>query len=260
MAVESMITATSAISAYSTQAQGSDAQRLPSAGVAARKEDRSEPRFSVAGQVKATLEGVQAKAEALRSVDNSQTFTDFKASVQDFVQSVNVLNRSATESAAKAAARQESRIDAARGEQQRAAQTASELRQAQQAAGQALQQLRSFGIEQQRDGNTTINQERLQNRFETNPAETLNAFTQTADRVGQAIDRQLSSIGDIGNNTNESFSKPSAIAQPDSDSARAQARLEDQKNYQQRLASQLAGAGSYAARNAVVTYLSVSAF
>ena len=75
----------------------------------------------------------------------------------------------------------------------------------------------------------------------------------------QAIDKQLSSIGSIGNKVND-LSARVKESEPVREDTQAQARLEVQKNYQQRLASQLAGAGSYAARNAVVTYLSVSDF
>lgn len=258
MAVDSIIAATSAISAYNTQAQGSDAQKPPVASPV-RKEGSDAPRFSVLGQVKATLEDVQAKADALKSADNPRDFTGFKAAVQDFVQSVNTLNRSATESSARLAARQEVRIDAARGEQQRAAQTAGELRQAQQTAADALQQLRSFGIEQQRDGTAAINEARLQNRFETDAASTLNAFNAVADRVGKAIDNQLSSIGSGSSQPNALSSNAPAVTS-DAERSSAQARLEAQKAFQQRLASQLAGAGSYAARNAVVSYLNISDF
>jgi hypothetical protein len=37
-----------------------------------------------------------------------------------------------------------------------------------------------------------------------------------------------------------------------------QARLDSQRSFQQRLTAQLANAGGYVARNAVVTYLSVA--
>lgn len=258
MAVDTLITATTAISAYSSQAQTADAQKNRQTLQPATATG-SEPRFSVSGQVRSGLEQLRENADALGSFTGTPAFSGLRDAAQALVDSVNNLRRNVADTAGKAAAGQEARNDAQRADGTRASQVQAELRKAEQSASQALKDLRDFGVERLESGSLALNPARLQNRFDEDPGGTVAAFTEVANRVGQALDQQVSAIGTVRSSQNAAPA-PEPDSASLSDASRGQARLEAQKNEQQRLASQLAGAGSYAARTAVVTYLRISDF
>jgi len=258
VAVDTLITATTAISAYSSQAQTADAQKnrqtlQPATG------SGNEPRISVSGLVRSGLEQLRENADALGNFTGTSALSDFRDAAQALVDSVNNLRRNVSDTAGKVAAGQEARNDAQRADQTRAFQVQTELRKAEQNAAQALRDLRDFGVERLESGNLALNATRLQNRFDADPGGTVAAFTEVANRVSQALDQQVSAIGTARTTSNVAVAPP-AVSASLSDESRAQARLEAQKNDQQRLASQMAGAGSYAARTAVATYLRISDF
>ena len=185
-----------------------------------------------------TLEDLQAKAQALKNFSNSPNLQDFKTVVNGFVQSFNNLGRVFNEGFF---------------ERQNAFNEIGKAFSSND--GTSLSALQKLGIERQSDGSFSISQKTLEKNFQDNRQGLVGTLAGVADRVSKAIDKQLSNIGLFGKKM-ENLS-PGASA---STVAPHHGQLDVQKSYQQRLASQLANAGGYVARNAVATYLNVASF
>lgn len=242
----------SAVSAFAGQAQGEASQKnqTPLSGLQRRLESAN-TQLSAFGKVKLSLDDLQARAEVASNLATPPTLTDFKVAVQGVVQSVNSLSRTV---AAAAASREANR--AAEALDQRPAQALSEVRRA--VAGpneSSLAALREIGITRQKDGTFEINEQRLEQAFRDERERTVATFQEVSSRVGEVAERQLSSNGIIGQRFNNLSERASELRATRDN---AQARLDSQRSFQQLLASQLASAGSFVARNAVASYLTVS--
>lgn len=247
MAVTAISQSSIAVGAYTnSQAQAGDAQNN-SLATLPPKASAAQTQLSPFGRVKSSLADLQAKAEALKNFSKPPTLNDFKGLVQGFVQSFNNLNKTVGE-----VSRQASELY---GKQAQAARTLDEIRKAAGPNEASIASLQKQGIERQKDGAISLNLKTLEKSFQNDRQATLNSFSEVADRVGKAIDKQLSSSGSIGKKVQDLSAREEG-----GQTARyaEQARLDYQKSFQQRLASQLAGAGGYVARNAVATYFSVA--
>ncbi len=247
MAVSGISQAVAAGGAYVGQASSGDAQHNPFAtlqgGGAAAQTQLSGP-----GRVKYSLADLQAKAQALLNFNNPPTLGDFKTLVQGFVQAFNSLNKTVSEVSSQ-------KQGALYGDAH-PVQSLNEIRKA--AAGtndSSLGALQKLGIDRQKDGTFSINQKTLDQSFQADGTGALDTISEVADRVGKVIDKQLSGNGSIGKKEQDLSARPS---NQENNRNSSQERLDTQKNYQQRLAAQLANAGGFVARNAVATYFNVA--
>lgn len=252
MAITSIAQSSAAVSAFGNQAQGGSAQQNPLAGLQ-RKVASASAQLSAFGKVKLSLDELQAKAQAVSKLSNPPTLSDFSVAVQGVVQSFNALSKTVS---AAAASRENNRAAAAAVVDQRPAQALKEVRRA--VAGpndSSLDALQKIGISRQRDGTFDINQKQLEKSFLGNRDATLNTLNDVAARVVDVTQNQLSSNGLVGQRFNNVSARVSELQDARDD---VQARLDSQRNFQQLLTAQLANAGGFVARNAVVTYLSVA--
>jgi len=247
MAVTAISQTSIAVGAYTnSQAQAGDAQNTPLATLQ-RNASSAQTQLSPFGRVKSSLADLQAKAEALKNFSKPPTLNDFKGLVQGFVQSFNNLNKTVGE-----VSRQSSELY---GKQSQAARTLDEIRKAAGPNEASIASLLKQGVERQKDGAMSLSLKTLEKSFQADRQGTLNTFSEIADRVGKAIDKQLFGSGSIGKKVQDLSPRPEeSQATRNTD----QARLDNQRSFQQRLAAQLAGAGGYVARNAVATYFSVA--
>lgn len=245
MAVSGVSQALSAVGAYDSQAQAGDAQKKPPTTFFPQQGAAVQPQLSTLGRVQSSLADLQAKAQALKNFSNPPTFEDFKTLVQGFVQSVSNLNKMVNE-VKQSALNGESRLGQALKEIQKAATGTSNT---------STGALQKFGIDRQKDGTFSINQKTLEKSFQADRSAMLNTFSGVADRVGKAIDKQLSSSGFIGQKAQDLSARRNEV---ENSRLTIQDRLDTQKVGQQRLAAQLSNAGGYAARNAVTTYFNVA--
>lgn len=250
MAIPSITASVATASAFGNQAQEEGAQKNLLPGLQ-RNDARSSTQLSPFGQVKLNLDDLQAKAQAIRQLSIPPTLSDFKVAVQGVVQSFNALNKtvnavSSNTQTAKATSIADSRP----------VQALNEVRNA--IAGPeegSLGALRKIGINLQQDGTFGINQQRLEKSFQDSRNETLNTLNEVSSRIEKTTNKQLSSnslIDQKSSNLNDQIND----AEKAGDDARE--RLDQKKDFQQLQKAQLAQAGGYAARNAVVTYLSVA--
>lgn len=255
MAISSILQSNAAVGATGNQAQGDGSQKNQNPLAALqRKVESASAQLSAFGQVKLSLDDLQAKAQAIKNLGNPPTLSDFKLAVQGVVQSFNSLSKTVS---AAAASRENSRAAAAAVTDQRPAQALNEVRRA--VAGpneNSLAALREIGISRQPDGTFEINQQQLEKAFLENREQTLSTVDEVAARVAEVADRQLSGNGIIGQRFSNLSEQASGLQ---STRDNAQAQLDNQRNFQQLLAAQLARAGSFVARNAVATYLTVAA-
>ena len=247
MAISGISQSLAAVGAFDSQAQSSDANNNPLTTFVTRQA-AAQTQLSGFGRVKSSLADLQAKAQALKNFSKPPTFEDLKGVVQGFVQSFNALNKTVNEVSSQS---QNSLNGDAR-----PGQALSDVRKAaggiNDGSAGALQKL---GIDSLKDGTLSISQGALLKSFQSDRAGTLTTLSNVADRVGKAIDKQLSSSGFIGQKTQDLSARAN---EPASNRNPIQDRLDIQKSYQQRLAAQLANAGGYVARNAVATYFSVA--
>lgn len=250
MAITSIAQSSAAVSAFGNQAQGGSAQQNPLAGLQ-RKVASASAQLSAFGKVKLSLDDLQAKAkaQAVRNLGTPPTLSDFSVAVQGVVQSFNALSKTV---AAAAASRDSSRAAAAAVVDQRSAQALKEVRRAVAGPnGSSLDALQKIGISRQRDGTFDINQKQLEQSFLGNRDAALNTLNEVAARVVDVTQQQLSGNGPVGQRFN-------SLSELQDTRDTVQARLDSQRSFQQLLTAQLANAGGYVARNAVVTYLSVA--
>lgn len=243
MAVSVISQSITTLGAFNNQAQGGDAQSNPLANLQS-KDSAAQAQLSLFGRVQSSLDDLQSKAQALKNFSKPPTLSEFKVVVQGFVQSFNNLNRTVNEVAS-------SKPDALRSDS-RLGKTLDAMRNAAAGPGGAsISTLQKQGVERQKEGGLSLNQSALERAFQNDRQGSLNTFAEVADRIGKAIDRQLSSNGSIG-------SKAQSLS-ASNDGGSAPPRLDVQKSFQQRLAAQLANTGGYVARNAVVSYFNVAA-
>jgi len=248
MAISSISLDPSSAGAVTTPAQGALAQRnTRSASTPDDANASARTQLSDLGRTRLSLENVQEAAETARNLNNPPTLSAFRSAVQGIVQSFNALNQTVSE--ANATDRQ-------------SAQALNEVRQAVKAPNQDGEgDLQRLGITAQQDGTFAVNQRLLDASFQQNSQAAVAALDEVADRVEQATDRQLA-----GPASNPEPAQPrqlqQAAAERNNEDANAQAqdqaRANARESFRELLASQLANAGSYSARNAVTTYFSVS--
>ncbi len=247
MAITSIPNSSTAVGAYSLQARDEARPKTGSVPVAAQpqKNDAAQANLSASGRAKSSLEEVQAKANALQNVETLSSRSDFTNRVQDFVQSVNRLANVVTESQSNGKAMSEA--------EQAAARALEEIRSASSSTTDAS--LRDRGLENRTGESLSLNAQSLDNALNRDPQGTVAAFAALASQAGDAAGRQLAT-------TNVQPAKPEATTNPPAENVPqrdSQARLDQQKASQMRLAAQLASAGGYSERNAVATYFSVAA-
>lgn len=252
MAITSIAQTSSAVSAFGSQAQGGSAQQNPLAGLQ-RKVASASAQLSAFGQVKLSLDDLKAKAQAVSSLGKPPTLSDFSVAVQGVVQSFNALSKTVS---AAVATRESNRVATSAIADQRPARALNEVRRA--VAGpneNSLAELQKIGIARQKDGTFEINQKQLEKSFLENRDATLNTLNEVASRVVDVAQKQLAGNGIIGQRFNNLSEQVSQLQDTRSN---VQARLDSQRDFQQLLTAQLASAGGFVARNAVVTYLSVA--
>lgn len=239
MIASGIVSPSSAIDAYMAQSQGSDARQ---AYASPRQPQQASiiANLSTTGVLRSSLEDLQAKAQALKSLSQqSPNLQDFKVAVQGVVSSINNIRQSVAAAEADRNARR-----AVRNVEQSVFghnnDTASTLRNA--------------GLDFQNNGNLVIDQNKLDTALQHNRQGTLDAFSQLAFRVESAAGKQTQSNGTNGQKTNNlSQDQTSSNGQPVSEEAHVNAQ-----RLAQQLASQQALASGYAARSAVASYFSVS--
>jgi len=241
-----------AIQAYFAQGQNQpdDTQSSPLAALQ-RKESSAITQLSAYGQVKSALSDLQARAQALenQSKTTTPTMSDLKSAVQDFVKSYNALNATVTVATADT-----QQTQGALANDLRVAQALSAVSKA--AAGannEATRALQKIGIVRQSDGTLAVNQNTLENAFNSDRANTLSTLSEVGSRVNQATGQQLN--GNVGAKVN---SLTSLVNELDTQRTTLQARVDAQKNIQQLQAAQLAAINGFSARNAVATYFGVA--
>lgn len=251
MAITSILQSNAAVGATGNPVQGGGSQQdqNPLAALQ-RKAESASTRLSVFGQVQLSLDDLQAKAQAVRTLGNPPTLSDFKLAVQGVVQSFNSLSKTVS---AAAAARASNQAAAAATLDPRPAQALNEVRQAVAGSnGNALRALQEIGITRRQDGTFEINEKQLDKAFLENRERTVATFGETSSRIDEVAARQLSGNGVVGQ-------RLSNLSEQQATRGEAQARFDSQRSFQQQLAAQLARAGSFVARNAVATYLTVAA-
>jgi len=231
-------------------AQTDSAQKNPRATLP-QGEASSITELSAAGKAKQALDDIKTSAQAIKNLDNPPTTSDLKAAVQSFVKSVNALSITVRQTAADNSVNSSVVADA------RSAQALQEINEA--VAGpdaSSLAALQKLGISKT-EGTLSINQRALETGLQEDRQGSLSTLVEVADRVESAADRQLTT----GAPPVEQKNNAEAPAESQSDDARneAQATAEQRDSFKELLAAQLANAGSYIARNAVVTYFSVAA-
>ena len=245
MAVSSISRSIAALNAYDSQGQSGDAQNPPASLL--RSDSAAQTRLSVFGRVQSSLADLQARAQALKNFSKPPTLDDFKTAAQGFVQSFNALSKTVNETSSL---RQGLLNDL------RPGQALSEVRKALAGMGESpISALQKQGVERLKDDTLAIGQKTLDKAFQADRQGVLNTFAEVADRVGKAIDQQLSSNGIVAKKVQGLGARAN---EPEAARDAASARLENQKSFQQHLATQLAQAGGYVARNAVATYFSVA--
>lgn len=230
-------------------AQADSAQKNPRATLP-QGDASSVTELSAAGKAKLALDDIKTSAQAIKNLDNPSTTSDLKAAVQGLVQSINALSSTVRQTAADASAKSSSVADA------RSAQALQEINEAVSGPdASSLAALQKLGISKT-EGTLSINQRALETGLQENRQGSLSTLVEVADRVETAADRQLTGAPPV-----EQKSNAEAPAESQSDDARneAQATAEQRDSFKELLAAQLANAGSYIARNAVVTYFSVAA-
>lgn len=138
----------------------------------------------------------------------------------------------------------------------RPGQALNEIRQAVAGASDtSIGPLQKLGIERQKDGTLSIDQKTLEQSVRTDQTGASTTLVAVADRVGKAIDIQLSSSGAVAKKAQDLSAQ---VKDLENTRNAAQARLDNQNIAQQHLTAQLASVGGYAARNAVTTYFNVA--
>lgn len=254
MAVQNLTLISSALSTYTAQAQGvagqgeqPAARQSPTDVKGRQPADSSQVRLSVAGQLRAGLDALQAQARRLQEAASSASPQEIRNAVRNFVQSFNALNDTAA--AARNAPDNPFEV------KQQVTRVQDEMRRALQGtapeAGQALQ---NIGVTAQRDGTLTVNQARLDAALRDNRAAAAQTIVDVATRVQATAQRQLAE-GVTAPTSQPETRQPSAPATPQRDTP--EARLEAQRAAQRLQLSQQLAAG-YVARNAVASYFNVS--
>lgn len=248
MAVSS-VSSLVASSIGASAAQADSAQKNPRATLP-QGEASSVTELSAAGKAKQALDDIKTSAQAIKNLDNPPTASDLKAAVQSFVKSVNALSITVRQTATDSSTNSSVIADA------RSAQALQEINEAVSGPdASSLAALQKLGISKT-EGTLSINPRALETGLQENPQGSLSTLVEVADRVETAADRQLTGAPPV-----EQKSKAEAPAESQSDDARneAQATAEQRDSFKELLTAQLANAGSYIARNAVVTYFSVAA-
>lgn len=230
-------------------AQSESTQRNPVAQPQ-RNEVSSTTQLSAFGRTKSSLEGIKASAQAINNLSNPPTFSDLKVAVQGFVQSINALASTVKQAALDASEKSAADVDT------RPSQALTEINKAFTGeGGSSLAALQKLGISEN-EGTFSINQRQLETSFQENRQDSLSELNKVADRVEDAADKQLTGAPPI-----ERKSNAEAPAASQSDDARneEQARVAQRESSRELLTAQLANAGGFVARNAVLTYFSVAA-
>lgn len=230
-------------------AQSESTQRNPVAQPQ-RNEVSSTTQLSAFGRTKSSLEDIKASAQAINNLSNPPTFSDLKVAVQGFVQSINALASTVKQAGLDASEKSAAVVDT------RPSQALNEINKAFSGqGGSSLAALQKLGISEN-EGTFSINQRQLETAFQENRQGSLSALVEVADRVESAADRQLTGAPPVDQQNNAT-----APAESQSDDARneAQATAAQRDSFKELLAAQLANAGGYIARNAVITYFSVAA-
>lgn len=254
MATQNLSSISSALGAYTAQAQGvfgqgeqSAARQKPVNVETSQSSISSRERLSVVGQLRAGLDQVQVQARRLQDVAAFGAPQELQAAVRNFAQAINALNGTAA-----AARNAPNNPPEAR---QQAARVQEEMRRALQSStpedGQLLQ---NIGVTMQRDGTLAVNQARLDAALRENRAAVTQPVTDVATRVQSAAQRQMVEL--TSSSTLEPIIAQSGIpATPQRDTG--ESRLEVQRDTQRRQLAQQLAAG-YVARNAVASYINVS--
>lgn len=249
MAISSVSNPSLAVGAYNLQAR--DEVRSKSDNVQAaqpQKDAAAQAKLSASGRAKSSLEEVQTKANALQNLDNVSSRGDFTNRVQDFVQSVNRLANVVTESQTNSNAASEAEKAAAR--------ALEEIRNAFSNGNREGASVSERGVESRTGESLSLNAQSLDNALNRDPQGTVAAYTQLAERAGNAAGRELAtSTAAVQPKPEDTANRPAGNAQ----GTQSQARFDEQKVSQMRLAAQLASADGYSNRNAVATYFSVAA-
>ena len=247
MAVAGISQTVSTVNVNNIQAQAGGAQGNLLA-VLQQKTASVQTQLSVSGRVRYSLADLQAKAQALKDFSKSPTLQDFKTVIQSFVQSYNNLSKALAEFSSQ----KQTATSSDSGPRQALNDVRNAVSGSDNGSSTSVQKL---GIQSQGDGSLSANMKALEQAFQNNRTESLSTLAGVADRVSTAIDKHLP----INDNNGKNIQDLSAgVEESKTKSNNTQVRLDTQKNFQQRLAAQLAGAGGYVARNAVVTYFNVA--
>lgn len=236
--------------ASSVAVQGESAQKNPLAGLSQRSDPSSKTELSLLGRTRLSLEDVQAAAQAARNISNPPTLSDFKVAIQGVVQSLNALNATVRPSSTNGPATSNNVAN-----DPRPSQALETVRRSLQEPDGAARSLLRVGITQN-ESTFSVNQTALESAFREDRPGSLTALFDIADRVENAADRAL-------NEPPPAPPSPSPISTEEpieqTQNAEQEVRANQRENFRDLLAAQLANAGSYVARNAVVTYFSVAA-
>ena len=213
-----------------------------------RKEGSAIAQLSAFGQVKASLADLQNKAHALKNLSKPPTFQDFQLVVQGFVQSLNSLNRNASQLTSK-----QGTLSA----DNRPGQILNGVRQAVVGTNQnSLSSLHKMGISQQANGTLSINQKQMKKSFQDNRPSALASMHEVANRVAQVADTQIAANDYIGKKANNLSTR---VNEFENTRGAAQGYQDKQRTFQQSLPAQLTSSGSSATRTAVASYNIVAA-
>lgn len=245
MAIEGItFQGSSAVSAYTAQAENADSRQNPT-GAQPSQTFSVVSKISNASQVRASLEDVQSKAKALKDFSKPPTLQDFKLAIQGMVGSLNNLRKSVEASKTDNYGLQiQKGIDLAVDGKDSGAQS----------------DLRKAGIDRKDDGTLALNQAQLDKSFNEDRPGTLSAVSSIATRIDAVAGKQPAPIGVSDKKSSDLSTKQPDRTEERRADERTRTKLDTQKNSQQLLASHLATAGGFVARNAVVTYFTVSSY
>jgi hypothetical protein len=231
------------LGASATQAEGVAQRNGKNTGAAqgSNNAESAVTRISDAGRARYALEQIKSSTEAAQSA----TRRDATAAVEGVVQSVNQLYAANPSDAASRNA----------AEDNRAAQAQSAVKTTLDNASSTLSNL---GVTQTPNG-LNFDARQLGASLDANPSRTVNEIRDVAKQLAETADRQLNpSAGTETAKTQESRPASNSANDTSYESRQQDARAQQSEDSRQRLAAQLAGAGSYPARIAVTSYFSVA--
>ncbi|HEY7987274.1 MAG TPA: hypothetical protein VIE17_10205 [Methylophilaceae bacterium] len=216
--------------------------------------------ISASGQSRLSLESFQALATAVQTLNVPPTVSDFEIVVLGVVSGLSGLRLSLANAAvSNANYREQQKADKA-------------LQAIDQASKESVAALQKIGIDRQGDGSYTIDQKQLTKAYNEDPNATyatLTGFAAQASQAASSTDENkaqavAASNADVANRALQVAQVASQAAvqavQPVQQAATQNFATGASfgNSFQPQLATQLAGATSFAARTAVTTYIAVS--